>query len=166
MNQVELNVCERPSDLHLGLNKLKEMHQLYWQAKGKPGAFIDDRFKRFHLKVSQRLNLTSNTVFFTLSKNKQVFAAFYGFKTKDTLFYYQSGIDYAQPTLSPGVLMHYYAIILADKLGLHNYSFMKGEEGGYKSMYTSNGVLLYSSLIMRPMSSLCLTLQRIWEKFS
>ena len=126
----------KEEDLAYGMAILSKLHKLRWESKGKVGVFDAVEFQRFHKLFSQSLLCNDDLLMFILSLNDTPIAVYYGWKFKDTLSYYQSGIDTAtKPNMSPGLLMHVEAMQWGKTQGLVCYDFMKGGNTSYKSNY-------------------------------
>ncbi|MBL4606225.1 MAG: GNAT family N-acetyltransferase [Pseudomonadales bacterium] len=123
-------------DLEYGMQVLEQLHQQRWQSKGKQGVFSAVEFHDFHRRISTYLLAKSDLLILMLKIKDKPIAIFYGWKFKNTLAYYQSGIDgTTKPNMSPGLLMHVEAMQWARGSNINNYDFMKGGETSYKSAY-------------------------------
>jgi len=115
---------------------LKALHETRWQSKGKGGAFVDGDFVRFHRAIANHCFSMGGLVLVKLEVAEQVVAVFYGWRYKDTVSYYQSGIDTDfKPNLSPGYVMHSLVIEQSIEQGAEYYDLMSGGVDSYKSTY-------------------------------
>lgn len=113
---------------------LVELHNRSWRNRGKPGAFGEERFRRFHLQVIQRLLPLDAVLLFGLEVNGAIVAVHYCLLSPGRCHYYQSGIDQEfRPNVSLGMMCHVIAHKECSKRGIASYDLMKGSEGNYKA---------------------------------
>lgn len=122
--------------LKSAMQDLKRLHSDRWRQKGKAGAFDSAEFINFHHALAKHFLDNRNLLLLALKVGEETIAIFYGWKYKDTVSYYQSGINSDfRPNVSPGVLMHGYGIENAIMEGWRYYDFMKGGYESYKSNF-------------------------------
>ena len=135
----------KEEDLAHGMATLSKLHKLRWESKGKTGVFEAVEFQRFHKLLSKSLLCNDDLLMFILSLNETPISVYYGWKFKDTISYYQSGIDTnTKPNMSPGLLMHVQAMQWGKTQGLAHYDFMKGGDTSYKSNYAEKTQSMYN----------------------
>lgn len=111
-----------------------ELHNRRWRKKGKPGAFAEDTFCRFHRRLIELLLPLDAVLLFGLEVDGAIMAVHYCLLSPHCCHYYQSGIDEEfRPNVSPGLMCHVIAHQECSKRGIARYDLMKGLEGDYKA---------------------------------
>jgi len=108
------------------LDALGELHQAYWTGRGKPGAFAEPFFRRFHRALIAR--------HFDCVELLRVDAAdipigyLYNFIWRGRVYSYQSGFRYeADGRLKPGMVCHHLAMERHGAAGRLAYDFLAGD---------------------------------------
>lgn len=113
--------------------ELQLAHQAYWQARGKPGAFANPLFKRFHTALIASAFSTGHIEMARISAGADPIGYLYNFAWHGTVYAYQSGFHYSSgKNARPGYVSHYLAILSSLARGDNIYDFMAGQ-GQYKS---------------------------------
>jgi CelD/BcsL family acetyltransferase involved in cellulose biosynthesis len=110
------------------LDGLKELHQRYWQGRGKPGCFATPFFERFHRRVITD-NLPLGTVELArITAGDRVIGYLYNFCSNGHVLAYQSGFDYPEDSrLKPGLVSHYLCLSQHLSQGAGLYDFLAGD---------------------------------------
>ena len=131
-----LRVVESAEELGADFEKLIELHQSLWRARGQSGVFASEKFTRFHRALAPTLLRQGCLKLFTLSVAGETVAALYAFTYDGKMLYYQSGIARESgPVSSPGTLIQSFAIEEAIRAGLSEFDFLRGETDGYKARW-------------------------------
>ena len=94
------------------LAALAVLHQAAWTARGRPGAFANPAFVRFHRELLARAMPRNEVDLLRISAGEQVIGYLYNFRHRSRVLAYQSGFDYAGagPHGKPGLTCHHAAI--------------------------------------------------------
>ena len=131
-----LRVIESAEEFDAGFDKLMELHQNLWRARGRSGVFASEKFTRFHRGLAPTLLQRGWVKLFTLSVAGETVAALYAFTYGGKMLYYQSGITRSsRPVSSPGTLVQSFAIEEAINAGLSEFDFLGGGADGYKARW-------------------------------
>ncbi|WP_286234350.1 GNAT family N-acetyltransferase [Thalassotalea sediminis] len=141
---LQYQLVQNNHELQLAFQKLMQLHNKAWKKKGKKGAFESQKFTNFHKDYCQTILNENRLLIFTVNLKQEVLAVFYGIIDHDTLFYYQSGIQYNKNVASVGTAMHLFATQIARKEQLSHYDLMKGDTNSYKNNYQASEVACYT----------------------
>jgi CelD/BcsL family acetyltransferase involved in cellulose biosynthesis len=110
------------------LDALAVLHQRSWVGRGKPGAFANPRFRRFHRELIARGHPRGEIDLLRVSAGETVFGYLYNFLWRGAVATYQSGFDFAAagPHEKPGLTAHHLAIEHYAALGATRYDFLAG----------------------------------------
>lgn len=130
------------------LNELASLHQATWQSRGRPGAFADPYFARFHRALIERGFGRGEIALLRLAVGKRTVGFLYNFEWRGGVLAYQSGFDYpgAGPHQKPGLTCHHHAIEDAAVRGLDRYDFLAGADRYKRSLATSEVALHWAEL--------------------
>ena len=127
------------------LLELSELHQVYWQARGLPGAFASDFARRFHNSVV-RNGWPRNTVqIVKIVAGESVVGYAYNFRKGRVLYNYQTGMKSEEDSkLKPGLVCH--ALIAADACdkGLGTYDLLAGGSHYKRSLTNAEGRMTWA----------------------
>ena len=144
------------------LDRLKHFHQRTWEARGRPGAFANPLFERFHRRLV-RMGLPQGQVqLLRLTAGSDEVGYLYNFVHGGQVLAYQSGFHFALTDRNhhPGLVTHALAVQQALEQGLDGYDLLAGE-ARYKQQLASE-VYAMSSLTLHR-SSLGLRLEQAWR---
>lgn len=133
------------------LEVLKDLHTTHWNLKNKTGAFTSERFFNFHYEFCLSMHNQEKLQLWILSVAEEPIAAIYCIDDKGTRFFYQSGINIEfKPNISPGNLIHLFAIEDAINSKIERYDFMNGgNTNSYKQTFTNQTSNMYNAKIFR-----------------
>ncbi|WP_431281324.1 GNAT family N-acetyltransferase [Humitalea sp. 24SJ18S-53] len=101
---------DKATDLESALDYfagLKDLHQRYWLARGKPGAFAHAFFEKFHDRIIRDCIDTGNIEMVRITAGDTVLGYLYNFIHDGYISSYQSGFAYQDdPKLKPGLISH------------------------------------------------------------
>jgi CelD/BcsL family acetyltransferase involved in cellulose biosynthesis len=111
------------------LDGLKSLHQRYWTRRGKPGAFAEPFFERFHRALRRRAGPGQSVDLMRISAGGRIVGYLYNLVHQGTVAAYQSGFDFAEDAdhLRPGLVSHLLAIEHYRRAGMNRYDFLGGE---------------------------------------
>jgi CelD/BcsL family acetyltransferase involved in cellulose biosynthesis len=111
------------------LSGLKALHQRYWTGRGKPGAFAEPFFERFHRELIGRAGPGQSVDLIRVSAGSHVIGYLYNFVHCGWVAAYQSGFDFGQDSdrLKPGMVCHLLAMEHYRQAGMQAYDFLGGE---------------------------------------
>jgi len=132
------------AEAHGWLDDLATLHQASWTARGRPGAFAEPFFARFHHALIDRGMARGEIDLLRVTAGAQVVGFLYNFNYRGRALAYQSGFDYpgAGRHQKPGLTCHHQAIRLAAAAGLHRYDLLAGE-GRYKRSLADGSTRLH-----------------------
>ncbi len=109
--------------------ELVELHQASWTARGGPGAFASERFRRFHAEFIRRAFADGLVQLVRVSAGEETIGALYNFVDRGRILFYQSGLSYRDDNrYRPGIAAHVSAIERCLELGFDAYHFLAGDE--------------------------------------
>lgn len=110
------------------LDRLKQLHQAHWRARGQAGAFANRFFERFHKSLIERDFDRGAIQLCRISEPGGDIGYLYNFIRDGRVSAYQSGFRYDRDAkLKPGLVSHFLAIEHNIKLGATVYDFLAGE---------------------------------------
>ncbi len=125
------------------LDGLIVLHQESWARRGRPGAFAEPAFCRFHRSLVRHALPRGEVALWRLSSGGTPLAYLYNLHWRDTVLAYQSGIDTRTlPGTSPGLLAHALAVAdaAASKVGRYD---LLGGDARYKRSLGDGTVTLH-----------------------
>lgn len=132
--------------------ELKTLHQRYWTGRGRPGAFTEPFFERFHRALLGRAGPDQSVDLVRVKAGARVIGYLYNLVHRGWVAAYQSGIDYGPDAerLRPGLICHLLAIDHYRPAGMRVYDFLGGEARYKRSFANRDRDLLW--LEARPVS--------------
>ncbi len=131
------------AEAHACLDALAVLHQRSWTGRGKPGAFANPAFTRFHRTLIARGWASDAIDLLRIGVGERVIGYLYNFRYRNRALAYQSGFDYAGLTAQhkPGLLCHLLAIEQYHAAGLTGYDFLAGGDRYKMSLANANQTL-------------------------
>ncbi len=132
------------AEAHGWLDELATLHQAIWTTRGRPGAFAQPFFARFHHALIDRGMPRGEISLLRVTAGDQVVGLLYNFRYRGRSLAYQGGFDYAGAGRhqKPGLTCHHQAINLAATAGLDRYDLLAGEDR-YKRSLASDATRLH-----------------------
>jgi CelD/BcsL family acetyltransferase involved in cellulose biosynthesis len=125
---VELRTADATSrDEILGL--VFRLHTARWKSQGEAGVMADRHVQAFHREAAAGFAARGALLLHALRLDGQDLAAVYGFREKDTAYFYIQGFDPGHAKLSPGVVLVGAAVEEAIRRGDRACDFLRGREG-------------------------------------
>jgi CelD/BcsL family acetyltransferase involved in cellulose biosynthesis len=142
---LKLDVATTHDEADAWLDALADLHQLYWTGRGKPGAFAEPFFARFHHALLRRASPRQSVDLIRVSAGGRVAGYLYNFVHGGWVVAYQSGFDFGPDadTLRPGLVCHLLAIRHYQRTGAHRYDFLGGEARYKRSLANADIPLLW-----------------------
>jgi CelD/BcsL family acetyltransferase involved in cellulose biosynthesis len=133
------------------LAALAGLHQKTWTARGKPGAFANPSFVRFHRSLLARALPRGEADLLRIAAGDRTIGYLYNFRHAGRVLAYQSGFDYAarSPHEKPGLTCHHAAIRLARDTGATAYDFLAGPDRYKTSLANTATQLLWLDIAAR-----------------
>jgi len=119
-----------------GWAHLLALHEQRWDAAGG-GAFRDPRSVRLHLQFARAMAQRQQLWLTTLDLDGKPAAAWYGFASGDTVYFYQGGRDPRWERESVGLVLMGIMIQRAIERGYRAFNFLRGDDP-YKQQWTSS----------------------------
>jgi len=119
-----------------GWARLMALHEQRWDGAGG-GAFRDPRTERLQRQFAGELAKGRRLWLTTLDLDGQPVAAWYGFASADTVYFYQGGRDPRLERESVGLVLMGMMIQRAIQRGYRAFSFLRGDDP-YKRQWTSS----------------------------
>ena len=112
------------------LDALAALHQATWTARGRPGAFAEPQFRRFHRALLARAVPRGEAMLLHVQGAAGTIGYLYNFRWRGRMLAYQSGFDYAASGRhgKPGLTCHHAAIGAALAAGDAVYDFLAGAD--------------------------------------
>ena len=112
------------------------LHELKWKSEGKPGAFVEDSFRNFHVDVAESLAQNGWLTLYFLMADDEPVSCQYNFMYEQKMYYYLAGFLPQYSSYSVGTLTIMLILKRCIESGLNEYDFMRGDEA-YKTMWTN-----------------------------
>jgi CelD/BcsL family acetyltransferase involved in cellulose biosynthesis len=126
------------------LDRLAGFHQAYWNGRGKPGAFANPFFCRFHRLLIERCFDAGAIDLLRVSAGGTEIGYLYNLVQDGVVNAYQSGLAYENlPRLRPGAVSHAMAIARALEEGAAQYDFLAGDSQFKRSFATHSRELAW-----------------------
>ena len=112
------------------LTSLAGLHQMHWIRRGKPGAFANPLFERFHRTLISRAFGGGGIDLLKITSGNKVVGYLYNLVWRGHVCSYQSGFNYelSHPHLKPGLTCHHTAIEMYLAEGANRYDFLAGSQ--------------------------------------
>jgi CelD/BcsL family acetyltransferase involved in cellulose biosynthesis len=142
---LQLDVAATHEEADIFLDRLADLHQLYWTGRGKPGAFADPFFGRFHHALLRRACDEQSVDLIRVSAGDRTVGYLYNFVHRDWVAAYQSGFDFGPDAdrLRPGMICHLLAIEHYRRAGVRRYDFLGGDARYKRSFANAEIALLW-----------------------
>ena len=140
---------------------LKELHQATWRQRGRPGAFANPFFERFHDRLLERLWPGGGVELVKITAGAHIVGYLYNFLYRGSVLNYQSG--FAPETdnkLKPGLLSHALCIERHLEGGAMRYDLMAGEARYKQSLAAPHETLVWLTLHRPTLLTLAETVAR------
>ncbi len=134
------------------MDSLYALHAARWKERGLPGMLAADVDQQFHREVARGMLAAAALRMYAIRIDGHDVAVFYGFRSRDTVYYYLSGYDPSLEKLSPGTIIVAHAIEQAVREGAKTFDFLRGAED-YKYGWGAKDVWNKRRQLMRPVSS-------------
>jgi CelD/BcsL family acetyltransferase involved in cellulose biosynthesis len=139
------------AEAHLWLDRLAVLHQASWTGRGKPGAFAQPAFRRFHHALLDRAVPRGEAELLHITAGGETLGYLYGLRSGGRVCAYQSG--FADPgedaRLKPGLVCHLLAIRMHAAEGADIYDFLGGEARYKRSLADASEDLHWLALAPR-----------------
>lgn len=114
----------------VGLAALKALHQPYWVARGKPGAFASPYFEQFHHRLVHTAFARGEIQMLAIEVDGRPLGYLYNFVYRGHVYNYQSGFDYrlCEKHNRPGLVSHARAVEFNAACGHAVYDFLGGAD--------------------------------------
>ncbi len=130
-----------------GWAHLMALHQQRWDGAGG-GAFRDSRSARLQLQFARAMVERRQLWLTTLDLDGQPAAAWYGFASGDTVYFYQGGRDPRWEKESVGLVLMGIMIRRAIERGYRAFNFLRGDDA-YKQQWTSSRRTTRETVVFR-----------------
>jgi CelD/BcsL family acetyltransferase involved in cellulose biosynthesis len=133
---LRLERAESVRGAHAMLDRMAELHQAVWEARGKPGSFSAPFFRRFHHALIEVGVPRGEVALLEISCGETTIGLLYNFTWKGRMSAYQSGFAYqpGEAQAKPGLTCHHAAIGAALEQGLDVYDFLAGDDRYKRSL--------------------------------
>lgn len=119
------------------LDELKGLHQTYWRSRGRPGAFAEPFFERFHKRLIETAYPSGQVDLIRVRAGKKLIGYLYNFLYRGKVLSYQSGFSYEDESkFKPGMVSHVLTITEYLASGLDKYDFLAGDSQLKSSLST------------------------------
>ena len=145
------------------LSRLTHLHQRAWQARGRPGAFTNPLFERFHRQLVSTGLPAGQVQLLRLTAGPQEVGYLYNFVQGGRVLAYQSGFHFglSERNHHPGLVTHTLAVQRALDAGLQVYDFLAGD-ARYKQQLANQSYTMTGCTLHR--ASLGLWLEEAWRQ--
>ncbi|WP_026912902.1 GNAT family N-acetyltransferase [Patulibacter minatonensis] len=138
--EVTVDWAETPAEGLAMLDELVRLHQVRWNADGRPGAFARPEVLAFHRELVERLVADGRVALSRVRCDGRTIATTYGFVDGGHLRSYQTGLAPAGGgRLRPGALGDLLTMAEARRRGLETYDFLPGGVDYKRTLSTGEG---------------------------
>ncbi|MEP7154371.1 MAG: GNAT family N-acetyltransferase [Betaproteobacteria bacterium] len=139
LGPLRVEVAGTPEEAVAWYGEMSRLHQAYWIAKGKSGAFSNPFLDNFHRRLIADRMRYGEIQLLRISFGERCIGYLYGFLWDGVVLNYQSGLDYnVLPERNrPGVVAHVAAIEFNSLAGARYYDFLGGDSQHKQSLSTS-----------------------------
>jgi len=157
---LQIGRAETEDEAHAWLDEMAVLHQATWRARGRPGAFADPFFARFHHELIRRGMRRDEIDMCRVTAGPRLVGILYNYRFRGRVLAYQSGFAYdpVQPRLKPGLICHRLAIEHAAADGIAVYDFLAGDARYKRSLADDAEAMQW--LLAAPCWSPCLLASR------
>ncbi len=134
-SSLEYRLCADPDRLEADMRTLFDLHQRAWAAKSEPGAF-PEALSAFHLDFAREALASGWLRLWIAELEGAPAAAWYGFRLRDTDWYYQGGRDPKWERSSVGFVLMTQTVRDAVESGVGLYKLLLGTEE-YKKRFSN-----------------------------
>ena len=121
------------------LDNLAALHQKEWNRRGKPGAFSNQYFMAFHKTLIDRFFCSGMIQLVHIYNSTNTIGYLYNYVYDDHVLFYQCGFNYLDNNHArPGLISHYFTIMMNAKLDYGRYDFLAGNSRYKKSLATDH----------------------------
>ena len=140
------------------------LHTAQWRAKGKPGAFADPWFDRFHRRLIANRFAHGEIELVRARHAAGPIGCLYNFVHDGRVLQYQSGFaTFENEKLKPGFITHAAAIEHAIANGRRVYDFLAGDQRYKKQLATASTTMLWARVQRRRLRFLVEDHVRRWR---
>ena len=145
-------------------SELVALHTAQWRAKGKPGAFADPWFDRFHRRLIAERFAAGEIQLVRARNQAGPIGCLYNFVHDRRVLQYQSGFEtFANEKLKPGFICHTAAIEHATATGCAIYDFLAGDQRYKKQLATDSTQMTWARVQRRRLRFVVEDYARRWR---
>jgi len=126
-----------------------KLHQKRFIAKKKPGAYLNPKFRKFHIGLAAALCESGWLRLYVMELDGLPVAALYGFAFGDTFYYYLGGFEPEWAPMSVSTVLIGRAIEDSIAAGMGRFDFLRGQEP-YKQKWLAQESSNHRVIISRP----------------
>ncbi|MHB8842233.1 MAG: GNAT family N-acetyltransferase [Candidatus Aquicultor sp.] len=105
-----------------------KLHQKRFLAKKKPGAYLNPKFRKFHIELAAALCESGWLRLYVMQIDGLPVATLYGFVLGDTFYYYLGGFEPEWAAMSVSTVLIGRAIEDSIAAGIRKFDFLRGQE--------------------------------------
>jgi hypothetical protein len=125
--ELRVRAAEDSGEALTMLSELESLHQKNWSSRGKPGSFSSEKFRLFHKELIHRMFPLGAIQMLQVQAGSSIIGYLYNFIYAIKVYYYQSGFNYTEKKLSPGLVTIACAVQFCLDLGLEEFDFLAGD---------------------------------------
>ncbi|MBA2548269.1 MAG: GNAT family N-acetyltransferase [Burkholderiaceae bacterium] len=145
--EVKIEFARSAEEALAFFDRLKKLHECYWQARGKPGAFGCEFFEIFHRRLIEQEWPTGGVHVSRVSAGGHEIGYLYNLVHARTIYSYQSGFNYEHDAkIKPGLVSHVLAIQRAIADGFDAYDLLAGDAQYKRSLATHSETMRWIRL--------------------
>jgi len=128
-------------------DRMGELHQQYWIARGQPGAFASPHFGHFHRRLIRDHFADGAVQLIAVRAGAEEIGYLYNLVHRGRVYSYQSGFAYTEDQhLKPGLVSHSLAITRNQELGHDVYDLLAGASQYKRSLSMHESAMSWLSL--------------------
>ena len=144
---VKIEIARSAEEALVFFERLKGLHQHYWHARGKPGAFGPEFFEIFHRRLIEQEWPRGGVHLLRVSAGEHEIGYLYNLVYGQTIYSYQSGFNYEHDAkIKPGLVSHVLAIQRATADGFGFYDLLAGDAQYKRSLATHSETMRWIRL--------------------
>ncbi len=148
--EIQTHVAKTSGEALNMLDALAELHQREWTQRGREGSFANQYFYDFHKRLIEKHFDQGIVQLIHVYSDQGTIGYLYNFIHGNNVLFYQCGFNYMESNHArPGLISHYFAVLMNAKQGHGIYDFLAGDSQYKKSLATNNRRMLWVILKKR-----------------
>jgi CelD/BcsL family acetyltransferase involved in cellulose biosynthesis len=142
--EIQTRVAKTSGEALKMLDALAELHQREWIQRGREGSFANKYFYEFHKTLIKKHFNRGIVQLIHICSDQDTIGYLYNFIHGNNVLFYQCGFNYMESNHArPGLISHYFAVLMNAERGYGIYDFLAGDSQYKKSLATNSRRMLW-----------------------